>query len=125
MVWGVDMGPLPITKPKNGSGFAQAMGLDGAVCRYGSDWYDFESKSKAVWPSSGVEGRREWSRWCWFKDPNYCGSPLKREEERGGSIMFGWYVRWWNMVVTFWTPVLMASYWIPGGHLATNTSRRD
>ena len=37
VVWGVDMGPLLITKPKNGSGFALAMGLDGAVCRSGSD----------------------------------------------------------------------------------------
>ena len=25
------------------------------------------------------------------------------------------------MVVTFWTPDLMASYWISGGHLATKT----
>ena len=56
VVWGVDMGPLPITKPENGSGFAPAMGLDGTVCRYGSDWYDSESKSKDVWPSNGVEG---------------------------------------------------------------------
>ena len=37
VVWGVDMGPLPTTTPKNGSGFAPSMGLDGAVCRYGSD----------------------------------------------------------------------------------------
>ena len=37
VVWGVDMGPLPITSPENGSGFAPAMGLDGAVCRFGSD----------------------------------------------------------------------------------------
>ena len=44
VVWGVDMGPLPITKPENGFGFAPAMGLDGAVCRSGSDWYDSESK---------------------------------------------------------------------------------
>ena len=33
VVWGVDMGPLPITKPENGSGFAPTMGLDGSVCR--------------------------------------------------------------------------------------------
>ena len=37
VVCGVDMGPLAITMPKNGSGFAPAMGLDGAVCRSGSD----------------------------------------------------------------------------------------
>ena len=37
IVCGVDMGPLAITMPKNGSGFAPAMGLDGAVCRSGSD----------------------------------------------------------------------------------------
>ena len=33
----VDMGPLVKVRPKNGSGFALAMGLDGAVWRYGSD----------------------------------------------------------------------------------------
>ena len=33
----VDMGPLAKVKPKNGSGFAPAMGLDGAVWRSGSD----------------------------------------------------------------------------------------
>ena len=33
----VDMGPLAKVKPKNGSGFALAMGLDGAVWRSGSD----------------------------------------------------------------------------------------
>ena len=37
VVWGVDMGPLPITKPENGFEFAPAMGLDGAVCRSISD----------------------------------------------------------------------------------------
>ena len=31
-------------------------GLDGAVCKSRSDWYDFESESEAVWPSDGVEG---------------------------------------------------------------------
>ena len=34
---GVDMGPLAMAMPKNGSGFAPAMGLDGAMCRSGSD----------------------------------------------------------------------------------------
>ena len=37
VVWGMEMGPLLITKPENGFGFAPSMGLDGAVCRYGSD----------------------------------------------------------------------------------------
>ena len=32
---GVDMGPLAMAMPKNGSGFAPAMGLDGAVWRSG------------------------------------------------------------------------------------------
>ena len=36
VVWGMDMGRLPITKMENGSGSAPAMGLDGVVCRYGS-----------------------------------------------------------------------------------------
>ena len=34
---GVDMGPLAKVMPKNGSGLAPAMGLDGAVWRSGSD----------------------------------------------------------------------------------------
>ena len=33
----VDMGPLAKVKPENGSGFALAMGLDGAVWRSGSN----------------------------------------------------------------------------------------
>ena len=33
IVYGVDMGPLAIAMPENGSGFAPTMGLDGAVCR--------------------------------------------------------------------------------------------
>ena len=59
VVWGVDMGPLPITKPENGSKFTPAMGLDGVVCRSGLDWYDSESESKAMWPFE--EGHIEWS----------------------------------------------------------------
>ena len=34
---GVDMGPLAMAMPENGSGFALGMGLDGAVWRSGSD----------------------------------------------------------------------------------------
>ena len=34
---GVDMGPLAMVMPKNGSRFAPAMGLDGAMWRSGSD----------------------------------------------------------------------------------------
>ena len=37
IICGVDMGPLAIVMPKNGSEFAPAMGLDGVVCRSGSD----------------------------------------------------------------------------------------
>ena len=37
IVCGVDMGPLAMAMPKNGSGFALAMGHDGVVCRSGSD----------------------------------------------------------------------------------------
>ena len=33
----VDMGPLAEVRLENGSRFAVAMGLDGAVCRFGSD----------------------------------------------------------------------------------------
>ena len=57
VVWGVDIGPLPITKLENGSGFAPSMALDGVVCKSSSDWYDSESKSEAMWPSDGVEVR--------------------------------------------------------------------
>ena len=106
------MGPLLITKPKNGSRFALAMGLDGAVCRSSSDWYHTESESKAVWPSNGVEGCRERSQQCCFKDPNYGGSPLRHEEERGGSIMSDLYVKMVKYGNDFWTLVLMASYWL-------------
>ena len=84
VVCGVDMGPLAITTPENGSGFAPAMGLDGAVCRSGSDQYGSESESEAVWPFDGVGGRRKWSRRCWIKIPNCGGSPLRHEEEREG-----------------------------------------
>ena len=69
VVWGVDMGPLPITMSKNGSGFAPTMGIDGAVCKSGSDWYDSESESEAVWPSDGIEGHQEWSRWLLVQVP--------------------------------------------------------
>ena len=93
VVWGMDMGPLPITKPENGSGFAPAMGIDGAVCNFGSDWYDFESESEAVCPSDHVEGHREWSQHCWLKDLNCGGSPLRCEEEHGGSIVSNLYVK--------------------------------
>ena len=51
---GVDMGPLAKVMLKNGFGLAPAMGLDGAVWRFGSDWYGSESKSEVVWPSNGV-----------------------------------------------------------------------
>ena len=34
---GVDMGPLAKVKPKNGSGFAPAKGIDGVVWRFGSN----------------------------------------------------------------------------------------
>ena len=51
---GVEMGPLAKVMPKNGSGLAPAMGLDGAVWRSGSDWYGSKSESETVWPSDGV-----------------------------------------------------------------------
>ena len=35
IIWGVDMGPLVIVVQKNGSGFAPAIGLDGAMCKSG------------------------------------------------------------------------------------------
>ena len=54
VIWGVDVGPLPTTMPKNGSEFAPSMGLDGAVCISGSDWYDSESELEVVWPFDGV-----------------------------------------------------------------------
>ena len=120
----MDMGPLPIITPKNGSRFVPTIGLDGAVCNSSSDWYDSKSESKAMWPSNGVEGHREWSRRCWFKDLNCGGSPLRREKERGGLIVSDWWIKWCNLVMTFSTLVSMASYWILGGHSATNTTRR-
>ena len=50
----VDMGPLAKVKPKNGFRLALAMGLVGAVWRFGSDLYGSESESKAMWPYDGV-----------------------------------------------------------------------
>ena len=62
IVSGVDMGPLAVAMPKKGSLFALAMGLDGAICKFGLDWYGSELESEAMWPFDGVEGRRERSR---------------------------------------------------------------
>ena len=50
----MDMGPLAKVRPKNGSGFVLAMGIDGAVSRFGSNGYGSELESKAVCPSNGV-----------------------------------------------------------------------
>ena len=50
IICGVDMGPLAIAMPKNGSGFAPAMGFDGAMCKSGSDWYGSKYELEAVWP---------------------------------------------------------------------------
>ena len=44
----VDMGPLAMVMPKNGSDFALVVGLDGAVWRSGSDWYGSESESETM-----------------------------------------------------------------------------
>ena len=48
VVWGMDMGPLPTNKTESGSGFAPSMGLDGVVCKYGLDLYEFDSKLEAM-----------------------------------------------------------------------------
>ena len=53
----VDMCPLAMVMPKNGSGFSSTMGLDGAIWRSGLDWYGSESKSEVVWPSDGAGDR--------------------------------------------------------------------
>ena len=37
IICGVDVGPLAIAMLKNGSRFAPALGLDGAVCKSGLD----------------------------------------------------------------------------------------
>ena len=51
---GVDMGPLAMAMSENGSGFALAMGLDGAVWRSGLDRYGSESELEAMCPSDGM-----------------------------------------------------------------------
>ena len=63
-----------------------------------------------MWPSDSVEGHLEWSRQCWFKDSNYGGSPLGREEESGESIVSDLYVKMVKYGNDFWTLVLIASY---------------
>ena len=62
-----------------------------------------------MWPSDGVRGHREWSQQCQFNVPNCGGSPLRHEEEHGGSIVLDVYQTSGNDV---WTPVSMASYWL-------------
>ena len=62
-----------------------------------------------MWPSDGVRGCRQWSRRCQFNDPNYGGSPLRREEEREGSIVLVVYQTDENDV---WTLVSVDSYWL-------------
>ena len=51
---GVNMGPLAMVMPENGSVFAPTVGLDGVVWRLGLNWYGSKSKSEAMWPSDGV-----------------------------------------------------------------------
>ena len=63
-----------------------------------------------MWPSDGVKVRREWYRRCQFNDPNCGGSPLRREEEREGSIVLDLCIKLVEMI--FWTPVSMTSYWL-------------
>ena len=65
-----------------------------------------------MWPFDGVEGHQELSRQYWFKDPNCGGSPLRREEEHGGSIVSNLFVKMVKYGDDFWTPVLMDSYWL-------------
>ena len=110
IVCSVDMGPLAISMLENGSGFAPAMGLDGAVCRSSSDLYGSEFDSEAVWPFDSVRGHREWSRLCQFNGPNCSGFPLRREEEHEGSIVLDLCIKLVEMI--FWTPISMASYWL-------------
>ena len=64
------VGSLSTTPLKKGFMFAPAIGIDVAVCKFGLDGYESESESKVVWPSNSVEGCREWSRQCWFNNPN-------------------------------------------------------
>ena len=52
-----------------------------------------------MWPYDGVGGHLEWSRRCWFNDPNYGGSPLRREEEREGSIVLNLNVKIVVMII--------------------------
>ena len=42
--------------------------------------------------------------------PNGGGSPLRREEDRGGSIVFALVYETGGYEI--WTPVSMASYWL-------------
>ena len=65
-----------------------------------------------MWPSNGVEGHQEWSQRCRFNDLYYGGSPLRHEEECEGSIVSDLYVKMVKYSDDFWTPVLMASYWL-------------
>ena len=62
-----------------------------------------------MWPSNGVEGRREWSRECQFNDLNYGGFPLRQEEECEGLIVSNLYIK---IVVMIFGPHFQ---WLPIG----------
>ena len=63
-----------------------------------------------MWPSDGVGDRYERFHRCRLSVPNGGGSPLRCEEEHGGSIVLDFmYETGGNDV---WTPVSMASYWL-------------
>ena len=50
-----------------------------------------------MWPSDGVGDRREWFHRHQLSVPNGGGSPLRREEEHGGSIALDFMSEtWWE-----------------------------
>ena len=76
-----------------------------------------------MWPSDGVRGHREWSQRCQFNDPNCGCSPLRHEEEHGGSILLDFmYQSGGNDILD---PNFNGFLLDVGGHLATKTARRQ
>ena len=95
---------------ENGSGFALAMGLDGAVWRSYLYWYGSESESEAMFPFDSVGDHWERLRRCRLSVPNGGGSPLRYEEYHGGSIVFTFVYETGGYEI--WTLISIASYWL-------------
>ena len=63
-----------------------------------------------MWPSNGVGYRREQLQRFRLSVPKGGGSPLRHEEDCGGSILFSCVYE--TSGYEIWTPISMDSYWL-------------